>query len=92
MRHLVVAHGWQSLRRERGQVLRQVENALSTVSANQFPLLFAFKEALLYGDGNMRSEWALDAILDGIVGGEPPLRTPRGPSGKSRANGGQRKK
>jgi AcrR family transcriptional regulator len=82
----------QSLRRESGQVLRRVENALSAVSAKEFPLVFASKEALLYGEGNLRSEWALDVILDGIVCGQLPLRTPRDPSGNSRARGGQGKK
>ena len=82
----------QSLRRESGRVLRRVENALSAVSAEEFPLVFAFKEALLYGEGSIRSEWALDVILDGIVDGRVPLRTPRAPSRKSIARGGRRKK
>jgi AcrR family transcriptional regulator len=68
----------QSLRRESGQVLRRVETALSAVSAVEFPLVFASKEALLSGEGSMRSEWALDVILNGIVGGRLPLRVRRG--------------
>jgi AcrR family transcriptional regulator len=67
----------QSLRSESSQVLRRVENALSTVSEGEFPLVFASKEALLHGEGNIRSEWALDVILDGVVGGQLPLRRPR---------------
>jgi hypothetical protein len=53
--------------------------------------VFALKEALLYGEGNTRSEWALDVMLNGIVGGQLPPRTPRDPSRKSVARGGQRK-
>jgi len=82
----------QSLRRESGQVLQRVENALSAVRAEEYPLVFALKEALLYGEGNTRSEWALDVILNGIAGGQLPPRTPRDPSRKSGARRGRRKK
>jgi AcrR family transcriptional regulator len=81
----------QSLRRESGRVLQRVESALSAVRAEEYPLVFALKEALLYGEGNTRSEWALDVMLNGIVGGQLPPRTPRDPSRKSVARGGQRK-
>ena len=82
----------QGLRRESGEVLRRVENVLSAVSAREFPLVFASKEALLCSEGKRRSEWALDVILGGIVGGQNPLRTPRGPSYNSRERRDQRKK
>jgi hypothetical protein len=78
----------QSLRRESGQALRRVESALSAVSEEEFPLVFAFREALLSGEGDIRSEWALDVILDGIVGGQPPDRTLRNPSSDSKTRGG----
>src|ERR1035438_7700159 len=41
---------------------RRVEAALSAVSAEEFPLIFAFKKALLSGEGKNRSAWALDVI------------------------------
>jgi AcrR family transcriptional regulator len=82
----------QSRRRESGQVLRRVENALSAVSAKEFPLVFAFQKALLSGEGNLRGEWALDIILDGIVGSQLPLKTPRGSARRRKARGGQRRK
>lgn len=57
----------QSIRRESGQGLGRVKNALSTVSEKQFPLVFALKEALVSGGGETRGEWALDVIIDGIA-------------------------
>ncbi len=66
----------QSLRRDSDQSLRRVENALSTASPVEFPLVTSLREALLSGDGKGRGEWALDIIIDGIVAGRSPL--PRG--------------
>jgi AcrR family transcriptional regulator len=57
----------QSIRRESGQGLGRVKNALSTVPEKQFPLVFALKEALVSGGGETRGEWALDVIIDGIA-------------------------
>ena len=68
----------QSLRRDSGQALRGVENAISAISAAEFPLVFASKAALLSGDGNARGDWALDVIIEAIVGG----RLPPGPHKK----------
>jgi AcrR family transcriptional regulator len=82
----------RSLRRESGQVLRRVETALSTVSEEEFPLIFAFKKALLGGEGETRGAWALDVIIGGIVGGPVPHRSPRDSSRKTKARGGQHKK
>ena len=65
-----------------------MESVLSAVSEEEFPLVFAFREALLSGEGDIRSEWALNVILDGIVGGQPPGRTLRNPSRNSKARGG----
>jgi AcrR family transcriptional regulator len=59
----------QSVRRENDQGLARVKSALSTVSEQQFPLVFALKEPLLSGGGEARGEWALDVIIDGITGG-----------------------
>ena len=80
----------QSLRRE--SALRRVETALSAVSAKEFPLVFAAKEALLYGEGTLRGEWALDVLLHGICGGQLPFTKLRDPSGRSKARGGRRRK
>ena len=82
----------QSLRRDGGQVLRRVETALSAASAEEFPLIFAFKEALLCGQGKTRSEWALDIIIEGIVSGRVPHWSPRESSRSRRAGGRQRQK
>ena len=76
--HVTAVAAEQSLRRESGPVLGRVENALSAVSEEDFPLLFAFKKALLSGDGATRSEWALGVILAGIVGAPPPVSKLRG--------------
>ncbi len=59
----------QSIRREADQSLERVKKALSTVSEEQFPRVFASKEVLLSGDAVTRTEWALDVIIDGISGG-----------------------
>jgi AcrR family transcriptional regulator len=47
--------------------LSRVKKALSTVSADAFPLVFAFREALTSGSGEARSDWALDVIIGGIA-------------------------
>jgi AcrR family transcriptional regulator len=62
----------QSIRRASGQGLERVKTALFAVSVEEFPLVFAFKEALLSFGGHTRSEWALNIIIDGIVGGRLP--------------------
>jgi AcrR family transcriptional regulator len=59
----------QSNWRETGQDFGRVKSALSTVSAEQFPLVFAlFQGGMLSdaGDGERRVQWALDVIIDGI--------------------------
>jgi AcrR family transcriptional regulator len=61
----------QSVRRQNDQDLNDVKSALSAVSGQAFPLVFAFKELLLSGDGEQRSEWALDVIIHGIAGCGP---------------------
>jgi AcrR family transcriptional regulator len=81
----------QSLRRESGQVLRRVETALSAVSAEEFPLIFASKKALLCGEGKTRGAWALEVIIEGIVGGPVPRWRPREPSRSRRAGDSQQK-
>jgi AcrR family transcriptional regulator len=65
----------QSVRHGSDQGLGPARNALSTVSQNQFPLVFALKEALLSGGGETRGEWALDVIIDGIAGSRPQPET-----------------
>ena len=65
----------QSIRRASGQGLGRVETALSAISAVELPLVFAAKEALLSGGGDTRGAWALDVIIDGIVGGRIPPGT-----------------
>jgi AcrR family transcriptional regulator len=67
----------QNIRRESGQGLERVQKALAAVAAEEFPLLFAAKSALLSGGGRSRAEWALDVIIEGIVGGRPPAAVPR---------------
>ena len=59
----------QSNWRVSGEGPERVKEAVFSASAEEFPLVFAFKEALLAGDGNARREWALDVIIDGIAGG-----------------------
>jgi AcrR family transcriptional regulator len=63
----------QSIRRASGQGLDRVKGALSTISVEEFPLVFAFREALLSGGGDTRTDWAIDIIIDGIVGGRLPV-------------------
>ncbi len=46
----------------------RVKDVLSAVSAQEFPHIFALKEAFFSG-GEDRSAWALDVIIDGILGG-----------------------
>jgi AcrR family transcriptional regulator len=76
--HVTAVAAEQSLRRENEPVLGRVENVLSAVSEQDFPLVFAFKKALLSGDGATRSEWALDLLLAGIVSAPPPVSKLRG--------------
>jgi AcrR family transcriptional regulator len=75
----------QSIRREGDRGLRGVKSALATVSVDQFPFVFALKEALLSGGGDTRAHWALDVIIDGIAGGPGPGR-----SAAARRAGGKR--
>jgi len=58
--------------RESGQGPGRVKDALLSASAKEFPLIFAFKEALLAGDAQARLDWALEVIIDGIVGSQLP--------------------
>ena len=45
-----------------------MRDALASVTAEQFPLLFALKQLLLTGDGESRGAWALDVMIDGMLG------------------------
>lgn len=58
----------QCQRREGDQSMERVRKALSTASQDQFPHVFALKDVLLSGDGDSRNNWALDVIIDGIIG------------------------
>jgi hypothetical protein len=62
----------QSIRDGNDHVLDDVKSALSAVSAEESPLVFALQQALLSGDGTSRSAWALDVIIGGIAGSRPP--------------------
>ena len=62
----------QSIRNKNSQSLDEVKLALSAVSSEEFPLIFSLKESLFSGDGITRSEWALDVIIEGIVGSRLP--------------------
>jgi AcrR family transcriptional regulator len=67
----------QSIRRASGEDLRRVRTVLSTISAKEFPLVFAARQALAPNadddqSGWDRGEWALDVIIDGVVGGRDP--------------------
>ena len=58
-----------------GDDLGRVTAALDAVSIEEFPLVFAAKQALLSGGGEGRSDWALDVIISGITGGpNPPVK------------------
>jgi AcrR family transcriptional regulator len=81
----------QSIRRESDQALGRVEDALSTVSEKQFPLIFALKETLLSGAGEDRGEWALDVIIDGIAGNRPQPAPPGGPHTTKQRGRGSKK-
>jgi AcrR family transcriptional regulator len=59
--------------RTSGHGVGRVRKAISAVSEKQFPLLFALKDAMLSVDSNGRLHWALDILIDGIVGSKPPL-------------------
>jgi len=72
----------QSNWRGQDQGLGRVKSALSAVSKDEFPLVFAIKETLLSG-GNNRAEWALDAIIDGLLGARKPSAS------KARGKGGK---
>lgn len=54
---------WRATNPEFGRV----KKALEAVPAEQFPLIFALKQAILAGDGEDRLNWALDVLIDGIV-------------------------
>jgi AcrR family transcriptional regulator len=80
----------QSNWRASGEGIGRVKNALLTVSAEEFPLVFASREAWLAGDADARFEWSIDVIVDGIVGGRLPAAraTPaRGNAGRKRRPG-----
>jgi AcrR family transcriptional regulator len=57
--------------RASGQDPERVKEALSAVSAEQFPLVSALKGAMLSGEAGFRTAWALDVIIEGIVGQQP---------------------
>lgn len=58
--------------RESGQGPGRVRDAIHSASAEEFPLVFALKEALLSGDAEARLDWGLDVLIDGIAAGHPP--------------------
>jgi AcrR family transcriptional regulator len=62
----------RGLHRQSGSDLGRAKSALSSVSADEFPLLAAAGDALLSGTGESRGDWALDVIIDGLVGGRAP--------------------
>lgn len=62
----------QDIRRASGRGLERVQSALNAVSEGEFPLVYAMKEAILSGDGDARTEWALDIILHGVTSGILP--------------------
>lgn len=64
----------QSNWRATGQDFGRVKNALSTVSAEQFPLVSTLFQGGMISeadDGESRLQWALDVIIDGIKAGHP---------------------
>jgi AcrR family transcriptional regulator len=66
----------QSNWRATGQDFGRVKTALSTVSAEQFPLvsaLFQGEGPSGIGDGDARVQWAIDVIIDGIKANHMPL-------------------
>ncbi len=58
--------------RESGQGPGRVKDAIRSAPAAEFPLIFALKEALLAGDAEARLDWALDVLIDGVVGSRLP--------------------
>jgi len=58
--------------RQGDQALERVRNAMSGISAEEFPHLFAARTTLLSGEGEARGAWALDIIIEGIVSGASP--------------------
>ncbi len=62
----------QDVRRASGRGLERVQSALNAVSKEEFPLVYAMKEAILSGDGEARTDWALDVILQGVASGLLP--------------------
>jgi AcrR family transcriptional regulator len=58
--------------RENGQGPGRVKDAIQSASAEEFPLVFASKKALLSGDAEVRLHWALDVLIDGIIGARLP--------------------
>ncbi|MDR3635359.1 MAG: TetR/AcrR family transcriptional regulator C-terminal domain-containing protein [Isosphaeraceae bacterium] len=59
----------QSNWRATGQDFGRVGSALATLSAEQFPLVYALFQGGRFsgiGDGDARTQWALDVIIDGI--------------------------
>ncbi len=55
--------------RTSGMEFGRVKNALSAVPENALSLLSILRNPLLEGDRESRTNWALDVIIDGIVGG-----------------------
>jgi hypothetical protein len=70
-----------------------VKTALAAISAEEFPGVFAAQQALL-SDGSdaqsgwNRGDWALDVIIDGIVGGRHP--SVKSAPNKTRGKGGMK--
>jgi len=61
--------------------LAPIARALGTVSATEFPRVFALREQLLSGDGPTRFDWAIEVLLSGIL--QTPRAAPARPSRKS---------
>jgi AcrR family transcriptional regulator len=67
----------QSVRRASGEGLERVKTVLRTISSEEFPLVLAARQTLLSDSDDAQSgwgrgDWALDVIIDGIVGGRDP--------------------
>jgi AcrR family transcriptional regulator len=57
----------QSSRDDQAEVVNQADQALRQVSALDFPLVFALKEQMLSGEGDVRVDWAIDVMINGIL-------------------------
>jgi hypothetical protein len=74
--------------RASGEGAGRVNDASLAVSADQFPLVVAAKEVLRSSGVDARFEWAIDAIIDGIISG----RAPASPATTARGNPGRKRR